>query len=293
MKHWRRRNGATLVELLIGTGLIGIVSAGLATFVWVSVRLVSRNLATNHSHESARASVQQLLENLHESATGFRLIDIAGSNFSDVAATASSDRDSLSNMYLSNRTAGVRFRQVAGPPFKLSASATPVSTTLQFDFANSKYVPQVGDKLVFPLIARECNIIAVPVLPFGARRTGSVTIDSPLGYTLTTGPTNITVGYFYPRMVLAVVGSELRLYRQVTGNALANPVVVAREITSPRPFGLLFPTSVSASSDGLQLRVSLESYDQKLTSRRFLAGTTTLQMVVPPRLLPTPVTATN
>ena len=293
MNHLRSRTGATLIELLIGAVLVGVVSAGLATFVWVSVRLVSRNLATNHGHESARASVQQLLQNLHDSATGFRLIDPAGSSFTDATAAPSVDRDALSGMYLSNRTAGVRFRHVAGPPFKLSASATTVSTTLQFDFANSNYVPRVGDKLVLPLIARECNIIAVPMAPFGPRRTGSVVIDAPLGYTLTANASNITVGYFYTRMVLAVVGSELCLYRQVSGNTLANPVVLARDITSPRPFGLLFPSSVSALSDGLQLRVSLESYDQKLTSRRFLAGTTTLQMVVPPRSLPTPVTATN
>jgi len=293
MKHFHRQRAATLIELLIGSALIGIVSAGLATFVWVSSRMISRNLATNHSHESARISAQQLLRNLHKSATGFRLVNVSGTTFTDVTPAATTDRDALTGLFLSNRTAGVRFRQAVGLPFKLAAAATPASATLQFQFANSTYVPQAGDKLVLPLIARECDIVAVPSPPTGALRIGSVTIEAPLGFTLAAGSGNNTAGYFYTRKALAVSGSELRLYQQLTGSTLANPVVIARDVTSARPFGLLYPTSASPSSDGLQLRVSLESHDQALAGRRFLAGTTTLQLVVPPRVIPTPVTTTN
>ena len=110
------------------------VTVALLTFGQTSLRLVMRNLATNHSHESARISELKMLKDCHESASAFRLFTFDGSNYVDSTPVATSNEEPLTQRLVSSRANGVRFRKLGGGPYQLKANTLPASTSLTFDF---------------------------------------------------------------------------------------------------------------------------------------------------------------
>lgn len=292
------RSAFSIVEMLIAASVFAGVTVAMLSYSQVAVRLISRNLATNHSHDSVRLSEIQLLEDLHDSASQFRLFNFNGTAYTDATPTVTTDQEVLSQKYVSSRANGVRFRKLAGGPFKMTANTTATSTSLSFNFASNgtvSYVPQVGDKVVIPLIAREFAITAVTTTPTTASPTGVVTVDATggIGFTINTTTTgNVTTGYFYRSVAYSVYNGQLRYHPNYTGTNKGTFRVIRDRITSPLPFGLLFPTSTAPIDNGA-LRVSLEAYDPNYTGRKFLNGTATLQTIIPPRTIPTPVTATD
>lgn len=288
----------TILELLISMVVFAAVSLGLLSFSQAAMRMVTRNLATNHSHETVRISELRILEDLHEAASPFRLFTFNGTTYTDDTPTPTANQEALSQKFVSSRANGVRFRQLAGGPYKLSANTTAASTSLTFNFSvggQVPYVPQVGDKVVLPLLAREYAITAVNVAPTPGSPNGQVTIDDPVGIGFTINATNVgntTTGYFYREIAYSVFGGALRRHANFTGTNRGQTTVVRDRITSPKPFALLYPTSTS-SVENLALRVSLEAYDPSYANRRFTNGTVTLQTIIPPLNLPTPVSATD
>jgi prepilin-type N-terminal cleavage/methylation domain-containing protein len=288
----------TLIELLAALGVFSVVSLGLLSLSSFSTRLIARNFATNHSHEAMRISGLTLLRTLNEAASPFRLVQFNGTTYAEVVTAVSTDVDTSTQYLVSNRANGVRFRRLAGGPYRLTANTTPSSTTLTFDFGVNgavPYVPQVGDKVVFPLLAREFDISAVVQTPSAGSPTGRVTISEAdgIGFTINTTTTgNITTGYFYRSSAFTVFNNQLRYHDNFTGASRANFRVIRDKVTSPRPFALLY-LSATDEVDALNLRVSLEFYDPDYTARQFTNGTTTLQSVIPPRNRPTPVSSTN
>lgn len=293
-----KHSAFTLVELLIATGVFAGVTVALLSYSQTAIRLVSRNLATNHSHEAVRISELQMLEDLHEAASPFRLFTFDGTTYTDATPAVTTDQEPLSQKFVSSRANGVRFRQFGGGPYKLTANTTPASTSLTFNFAVGgllPYTPQAGDKVVLPLLAREFAITAVTTTPTVGSPTGTVTIDdtSGVGFTIdATTAANVTTACFYRAVAYSVYGGQLRFHKNFTGTNKATFKVVRDKITSPQPFGLLFPSS-SGQAENLALRVSLEAYDPNYTGRKFLNGTVTLQTIIPPLNNPTPVSATD
>jgi len=291
--------GFTLVELLIGASIFSLVTIGVITFTFFSSRMVARNLATNRTHEVIRISDLQFLRYLHESGSAFRLLNFNGTTYPDATPTATSDVDATSGRTVSTRANGVRFRRLGGGPYRLAANTTSGSRNLQFNFSVNgqvPYVPQVGDKLVLPLIAREYDISAVPVVPTASLPTGTVTIADAAGIGFTLDATtagNVTTGYFYQSVAFTVWNGQLRFHPDFSGARRAQWTLVRSDITSPLPFALIFPAGGGTTPDGLNLRVSLEAYDGAYTARQFTNGTTTLHTVIPTRTSPTPVSSTN
>lgn len=297
-KRSRVKAGFTLVELLVGASVISLVMLGLMSFSAFAVRMVSRNLATNRTHEVVRISDLNLLRHLHEAGSSFRLLNFDGTNYTDATPTVTTDTDAASGKLISTRANGVRFRRLGGGPYRLTSNVNSSSTNLSFHFAVNgqvPYAPKVGDKLVIPLIGREYDISAVPVSPTVGSPVGTITISDSggVGFSLqVTGGTYITTAYFYPSAAFTVWNGRLRYHNDFTGARRANFTVVRDNITSPSPFALLFP-SATGSSDGLSLRVSLEAYDGSYSARMFTNGATTLQAVIPTRSAPTAVSSTN
>jgi hypothetical protein len=314
MKTSARPDSAfTIAELIVAGGVSMILSVAVMIYTSSALRMVARNLATNHSHETARGSIQRLLSDVHNSASRFQLMNFDGTNYTDVTATVSSDRDAYTQQYISNRANGVRFLRKGGGPYKLTGNGTATSvaatdTTLEFDFSGGTYTPSTGDKLIIPLLAREFDITT----PAPVRTTGNkwkVTLGNAIGFSVitATGTTTsglawtnpVTTGNFYQRVGYTVWNRQLRFHPFLTDppypKAVAStdvPVVVRSNLTSPKPFGLLFPTSSSTLTDALNLRVSLEAYDTNYGARLFQNGTTTLQAVLPSRNQP-PILSTN
>ena len=284
--------------MMISIGIFSLVSLALLAFGATSSRLIARNLATNHSHETMRISDLELAHDLHNSASAFRLIDFDGTTYTDSSPTATTDRDTTGQLSISTRSNGVRFRELAGGPYRFSSDAKATDTKLKFDFGvggKLPYVPQAGDKIAIPLIAREFDITAVVKAPTAGNTNGTVTISDSTGLGFTIDATtagNITTAYFYREVAYTVYGGQLRFHANYTGASKGSYTVVRDKITSPKPFALLF-TPGSSISDGLALRISLEAYDSSFSARKFTGGTVTLQTIVPPRNVPTPVSSTN
>ena len=268
-------------------------------FASTAMRLVIRNLATNHGHEASRISAQRILSDLHDAASPFRLVTYDGTNYADAPVSITSDQDVCTQQYLSTRANGVRFRRLAGGPCKLVSTGvvSSAATALTFEFGvggKVPYVPQPGDKLVLPLLAREFDVTSVPTPPSLGSTRGTVSIaPEPIGFTVDTSGSNVTTGYFFRRVAYTVWDNQLRFHPNFTGVDRANFVVVRGNVTSTRPFAVMFPQSTSFASDGLNLHVSLETYDLQYSARRLTNGTTTHQTVIPPRNQPTFVASTN
>ncbi len=293
-----KQSAFTLAETLVAMSVFAGVTIAMLSFGQTAIRLVSRNLATNHSHESVRISELQMLDDLHEAASPFRLFNFDGTTYADATPAVTTDQELLSLKYVSSRANGVRFRMYGGGPYPLKANTIQTSTNLTFDFnvgGALPYKPQVGDKVVLPLVSREFAITAVVTMPTTGSTQGTVTINDTagVGFTIdTTTAGKVTTGYFYREVAYSVYGGQLRLHQNFTGTNKSTFKVVRDRITSPLPFGLLYPTS-TAQPENLALRVSLEAYDPNYTGRKFLNGTATLQTIIPPLAIPTPVSATD
>lgn len=302
-----RTRAFTLVEMMVASAAFAIFSAGMMMYASSALRMAARNLATNHSHETARGSLERLLSEVHQSASRFQLINFNGTTYTDVAATVTTDRDAYTQQYVSTRANGVRFMRLAGGPYKLtgngvSSTVATTDSTLEFDFSGSTYTPSIGDKLQLPLLTREFDVVA-PAPRHTADGKWVVTVSSAVGFSIITssGVTGsgldltdpVVVGTFYQRVGYTVLNNQLRFHPHLTNGpypaTIATtdvPTVVRRNVTSPKPFGLLFPAATGSLSDASNLRVSLESYDTQYSSRLFQNGTTTLQSVIPSRNQP-------
>ena len=288
----------TIVELIVATAVFAGVTVALMTFSQTSLRLFARNLSVNHSHEAVRTADLQMLRDLHDSASAFRLMNFNGTTYTDLNPAVTTDVDPLTQKFISTRGNAVRFRRLAGGPYKITANTTPVSTNLTVDFSvgtTLPYVPQVGDKIVLPLISREFGITAVPTVPTSGSRTGVVTIDDTGGVGFTIDATtagNVTTAYCYREVAYSVFGGTLRYHKNFTSTNKTSFVQVRDKVTSTQPFGLLYPTA-TAQVETAALRISLEAYDPNYTGRRFSNGTATLQAVIPPLNIPTPISKTD
>ena len=287
----------TIVELIVATAVFAGVTVALMTFSQTSLRLFARNLSVNHSHEAVRTSDLQMLRDLHDSASDFVLMNFDGTTYTDLSPANTTDVDPLTQRLISARGNVVRFRRQAGGPYKLTANTTPTSVNLTFDFSvgiTLPYAPQVGDKVVLPLVSREYTITAVPTMPTSGSRTGTVTVNATggLGFTIdATTAGNVTTGYFYREVAYSVYGGNLRYHKNFTSTNKTAFVLVRDKVTSTQPFGLLAPSGGEPPIPAL--RISLEAYDPNYTGQKFSNGTATLQAVMPPLTIPTAISTTD
>jgi prepilin-type N-terminal cleavage/methylation domain-containing protein len=288
MRRFSKYRAFTLVEMLLTLSLVGMLSVVLILFSSTSSRFIARNLATNHSHEATRISAQELLRDLRDSASGFRLFNTNGTTFTDITPDATADVDVLTGQFAGTRTNGVRFRQLVAGPLVMTTDTTPTSTTVKFTLPAGAAVPIVGDKLSLPLITREYDITGVS----GTSGIITVTLQQPVGYTLTAASPNMITGNVYRRVALSVLNNELRFHPNFNGANRSNYRVIRGGITSPQPFTVLFPAS-GAETDGLNIRVSMEFTDLGYSNQKFGNGTTTLYTVIPARNQPTVLSSTN
>ncbi len=290
-----RTSAFTLAELMIATAITAVVGLGLVSFAWASGRLAARNLAYNHGHDAMLIAENRLVHDLQDSASTFTLVDFNGTTYTDSTVTVSSDVDPLTSQYLSSRSNAVRFWQNTGGPYKLSASTLATDTTLTFDFGPLvngalPYVPMVNDKVWMPLVDRECQITAIITAPTTASTTGVVRIQNlnttGVGFTLSTTSPNVTTGYFFRQAAYSVYNNQFRYHPNFSPSNQASYVVARENVTSPKPFSVLYLTSSSFASSCVDLHISMESYDLNYSNQRFPNGSTTLQTIISMRNQP-------
>ena len=98
-----KRAAFTVVEMLVAASVFAGVTVALMSYSHTAIRLISRNLATNHSHEAVRISELQMLEDLHEAASPFRLFTFNGTTYTDATPTVTTDQEPLSQKFVSSR----------------------------------------------------------------------------------------------------------------------------------------------------------------------------------------------
>jgi prepilin-type N-terminal cleavage/methylation domain-containing protein len=327
----RNLRAFTLTEVMVVLAVTAIISAGIVDYAYISMRMVVRNLTVNHGHDAARGALERMLSVLHQSASQFTLINVnaAGTSYSDVSptyTTGSGTAGSDTDLYFTsgtapafitndNRANGVRFYLPAGTgPYQLTGDGvantgtiSANSTTLEFDFKNSGYIPASGDVLQIPLIySGEYGVTGTAVNTSGTKY--KVTLTQSTGYTLYTGtattntgitynsgnPAN-TAGYFYRRAAFTVLNNQLRYHPNFTNPTSAYPcsswaaaatdvpVVIRNNVASIAPFSLLVQNASSSTTGLYSLRVSLVAYDLNYSARAFTNGSTTILDIINPR----------
>lgn len=271
------RRGFTLFEILVAAMLSSLLGLALYSFGTFSLGMVSRNLATNHSHNEARLAGLRLSADLGDSLSAYTLVNFTGTAYQDVIPAVASPAiiDPVNGVPLTQRVNGVRFwRPVAGP-CRLAANAVSTSTTVVFDVGGLAI--RVNDRLYIPLINRQFTITGVTGT--GAQHT--VTLNVPIGANFSNSAGNITTGYFSRRAAFTVANRQLRYHADFQGAAEGNFIVVRRGITSANPFSLLCDAA-SLQPITRMLRVSLETEDSALSARRYANSVTTFQTLITP-----------
>jgi type II secretory pathway pseudopilin PulG len=295
-----RNAGFTLTETMIAAVIAIGVALGMVSFTWASARLGAKNLAYNHGNAAFTQACNRLVKDCQASASTFTLVDFNGTTYTDSTVSISADQDPLTLQYLSSRSNAVRFWMRMGGPYQLTASTTPTSTSFTFNFGPAvngalQYTPTVNDKLWFPLINKELQITAVTTAPTAASPTGVVTAVNAsgmqTGYTLSTSSPNVTTAIFYRQVAFSVYNNQLRFHPNFSAATQATCVSACQNITSPKPFSLLYATSTSTVPTTTTLRLSFEAYDLNYSNLAFPNGAATLQTIIAGRDQPPFVTA--
>ncbi|MDB6152898.1 MAG: hypothetical protein JWL90_1351 [Chthoniobacteraceae bacterium] len=274
------RGAFTLVEVIVATAVFSIISVALLGFMSMSMKMVSRNLATNHSHNEARLAASRLFNDLHSAASVFTLVNYDGSSNSDISTTISNPVavDTLSGLTLSAQRANcVRFYKLVAGPCRMTSTPTATSTILTFDVPAAL---DVNDRLSIPLISDSFSITAVtPAFTGTQTASKAITIDHAITYNFKDSAANVTTGYFYRPVAYSVVGNQLRYHAKFQGSDQNTFTPIRNNITSATPFSLLYLAG-SALTTGRQLRVSLETNDMQFNNLKFLGAATTYQTVI-------------
>jgi type II secretory pathway pseudopilin PulG len=307
MRALRRHSiGFTLAELLVSAGIVGVISLVLFAYTSTALRLVARNFATNHSHDNIRISSQRMQSELHESSSKFTLVNFDGTTHTEVTnVVATTDADNFTQLKISERANGVRYWEPLTGPVRLKTAAAATDTSLVFTIpiVNGKQIypnPAAKDRLAMPLLAQEYIVNNVTTSSTTTEVTVTATLNRAVGFQLRlnngtgTGSTTFnTTGYFHRKVAYIVWDQQLRFYPSYEADKTSSTAytVVRSDMTSPKPFGLLFDSS--GSTDRLKLRVSMEFSDSKYSKRAFGDSTATLVEIVPPLSIPVSIDEKN
>lgn len=279
----RALSGFTLIEVLIATVLFTIVGMLLFSFGSMSMSLVSRNLATNHSHNEARLAGDRLIRDLHDSASLFTLLSFDGTAYSDVLSptrVVPSRTEPVTGRDLTNAANGLRFWRPISGPCRLTQNATLTSTQLTFDIGTVQLA--AGDRVLIPLIASQFTVV------FAVPSTGlaTITLDAPVRYEFENAAANNTIGYFFRSTAYTVWNGQIRYHPSFVPPNRGDFTIVRRAgVTSVAPFSFLWPIEGNGNSSS-RVRISLETQDGRLSARRYGNSTTTFKTVISPLNIP-------
>ncbi|MGI8891416.1 MAG: PulJ/GspJ family protein [Chthoniobacterales bacterium] len=260
-----RRHGATLLELSIAMGLIGVV--GLAIFSMLNIGMVlgAKNAAVNMAHQQARIAMLQLVQDLH----------------SAVSLPALTDKNSipLSNPAPGVSAAGISFQLWAGGPFQVCADATADSNVVQIQISAGDPVPKKNERLIIQSHQIEMDITAVTNL--GGRKY-NLTLAAPIGVAIqgTQSPTYYNIPCFIAdRCSYVVNNGALEWHGPTNKKAFA---ILGNDIISETPFSIP-STPAGALYYRFVAAIDLSTTDSKSSNRGFKSANILLNGQVPMR----------
>jgi prepilin-type N-terminal cleavage/methylation domain-containing protein len=265
----RASRAFTLAEMLVTMAIMTLV--GLMVFLVLNSGMVlyAKNTAVNSAHQQARAGVDQMLANLHDSVSIPQLTD---ANLQPVSEVDSDGKPASA--------AGISFQTFEGGPFPvvLDASATDTSLILYCP----GYTPSTDTRLNIPSHDIELDVVST-VAAGGytkfsfASAIGTAVDVAGSGIEGQSGVTYVITAFMTTRRSYAVVGTELRYYPT---NDLASYKVITRNLVSPTPF-----TIPILPGGGLQNRyvaaVNLSTVEPNFTQRGYAAVNMFISSLIP------------
>ncbi|MEA3210055.1 MAG: hypothetical protein QOE70_3112 [Chthoniobacter sp.] len=240
-----RCSAFTLVELLVSGGLVGIVGGLMVLCLLLGLNLFGKNIATNLPAQSSRIAFDLLQRDVHLAVGAPQLLD-----------------DSLADVAGPGPAAGVALRYYAGGPCLVATDAAPTATSLEVTQL-AGFTPLPGDLLSLPAFRLERHVTMVG----NAGSRWQLSLDAPVGVSITGTSTSNFIAFFTRRAAYAVVGGELRRYPNLAQPGVFH--VTSRRVTSPTPFSIPI---VSGLPDNRSLRVGL-SVTEPSTQARAWAST--------------------
>ncbi len=263
-----RPNGcraATLLELSIAMGLIGVIGLSIYSMLNLGMILGAKNTAVNTAHQQARVAMLQLVQDLH----------------SAVSLPALTDANSVPivNPPPNTAAAGISFQLWAGGPYKICADALATASVVQIQLLAGDAVPQSGERLIVKSHQIEQDITGVADLGSGKY---NITLTSPIGAAIqgTESPTYYNIPCFIAdRCSYVVRNGTLEWHGPTVKKAFA---VLSHDIISPTPFSVP-STPAGALYYRFVAAIDLSTADTKSTNRGFKSANILLNGQVPMR----------
>ena len=257
--------GATLLELSIAMGLIGVLGLSIYSMLNIGMILGAKNTAVNTAHQQARVAMMQLVQDLH----------------SAVSLPALTDADSvpLLNPTPDTAAAGISFQLWAGGPYQIVADAAIGSSVVQIQLMAGDVVPKAGQRLIIKSHEIEQDITAVADLGGGKY---NITLTAPIAAAIqgTESPTFYNIPCFITdRCSYVVNGGALEWHGPTQKKAFA---VLGRDIISPTPFSIP-STPAGALYNRFVAAIDLSTADSKTSNRGFKSANILLNGQVPMR----------
>jgi type II secretory pathway component PulJ len=265
LRNTTRRRGATLLELSIAMGLIGVIGLAIYSMLNVGMILGAKNTAVNTAHQQARVAMLQLVQDLH----------------SAVSLPALTDTNSvpLVTPGPNTKAAGISFQLWAAGPYQICADAAADSSVIQVQLSAGGVIPQIGERIIVQSHEIEQDITNVTEL--GSLKY-NLTVTTPLGVAIqgTGSPTFYNIPCFISDRCSYVVNNGALEWHGPTQKKafalLGNDIISATPFSIPStPAGALYYRFVAA--------IDLSTADNKSTNRGFKSANILLNGQVPMR----------
>jgi type II secretory pathway pseudopilin PulG len=238
----------TLVEVLVASAAVILVSVTMFALLNSSMTLFAKNVSVNMAHQEARYGMMRVVRDLHQAVSIPQLVD---ANFAQVNTAGPA--------------AGVTFQVVTSGPFKIMNDPT-ASQLIQVETPNpNPEPPSAGDHIVVLDYDVEQDIIKVTAAGEGTNHW-NIFLENSAEQRIHDKKDSFLVCYITRRVGYVVNNGELRFYP----NLIATPAsyyVIACNVTSATAFGI--PLNQTGTPDTRYTAVNLTVTDPTYNKRGF------------------------
>jgi type II secretory pathway pseudopilin PulG len=271
MKMRSRNSGATLVEIIFTTILIGVVGLVIYTLLNIGTILASKNIAVNTAHQQARTAMLQMVSDLHGSVSLPQLVDVNG-NPSPTPDPSASPTATPS----STPAAGIAFQLWSSGPHKVTSNVSVTQKAVTISSPSTiTPVPTPGQRLIIPGHGIEDDITAVAQV---SNSSYILTLANNVKAAIDTSNGNIPC-FITDRCSYIVKNQQLEWVGPTTKKTFA---VMGRNITSPTPFSVPV-TASGALYHRFVAAIDLTTSDLQFSNRGFKSANILLNGQVPLR----------
>ena len=244
----RRRPAFSLIEVLVATAALGIISTVMWALLNFGMNLFARNVRVNMAHQQARNGTMRIIRDLHQSVSIPQLVDV---NFQPVTTAGPA--------------AGVTFQIVTAGPFEITNDPTSPQLIQIGTLEPSPPPPSIGDHMVVLDYNIETDIVDVTAMGLGSNHW-NVFLTNNDEERIQTKSGSFVVCYITRRVGYLVNGGELRFYSNLIKTPTAYSVV-AHNITSATPFTI--PLNNTGTPETRYVSVNITATDPSFSNRGY------------------------